>query len=142
MNRPMDEDPAYVGNAHRPFVPTGPGLENLGLVAGVSLDRLQDRKQLLTHLDTIRREVDYRGALAGMDAYTVRALDMVASSKTRAAFDIESGTGRGPREIWQGERGLFAGTAIGRGRHLGRHARCGRLGYAWQQLQRHAHDAA
>ncbi len=88
MNRPMDEDPAYAGNAHRPFVPTGPGLENLGLVAGVSLDRLQDRKQLLTHLDTIRREVDYRGALAGVDAYTVRALDMVASNKTRAAFDI------------------------------------------------------
>ena len=88
MNRPTDEDPAYAGTAHRPFVPTGPGLENLGLVAGVSLDRLSDRKQLLSHLDTIRRDIDYRGALAGLDAYTVRALDMVASSKTREAFDI------------------------------------------------------
>jgi hypothetical protein len=88
MNRPMDEDPAYAGTAHRPFVPTGPGLENLGLVSGVSLDRLQDRKHLLSHLDTIRRDIDYRGALAGIDAYTVRALDMVASTKTREAFDI------------------------------------------------------
>ncbi len=88
MNRSADEDPAYVGTAHRPFVPTGPGLENLGLVAGVSLDRLADRKQLLSSLDTIRRDIDYRGALAGLDAYTVRALDMVASSKTREAFDI------------------------------------------------------
>src|SRR5882724_7339414 len=26
MNQPLSEDPAYVGNAHRPFVPTGPGL--------------------------------------------------------------------------------------------------------------------
>ncbi len=88
MNQPLSEDPAYCGTAHRPFVPTGPGLENLGLVAGVSLDRLAGRKQLLTHLDTIRRDIDYRGALAGVDAYTVRALDMVASTKTREAFDV------------------------------------------------------
>ncbi len=88
MNQPLSEDPAYCGTAHRPFVPSGPGLENLGLVAGVSLDRLQDRKQLLGGLDTIRRDIDYRGALAGLDAYTVRALDMVASTKTREAFDI------------------------------------------------------
>lgn len=89
MNQPLSENPAYCGNAHRPFVPTGPGLENLGLVAGVSHDRLADRKRLLGGLDTIRREIDYRGALVGVDAYTVRALDMVASSKTRQAFDIE-----------------------------------------------------
>jgi hypothetical protein len=88
MNQPLSEDPAYCGTAHRPFVPTGPGLENLGLVAGVTLDRLSNRKDLLGHLDTIRRDIDYRGALAGLDAYTVRALDMVASSKTRDAFDI------------------------------------------------------
>ena len=88
MNQPLSEDPAYCGTAHRPFVPTGPGLENLGLVAGVSLDRLAGRKQLLTHLDTIRRDIDYRGALAGVDAYTVRALDMVASTKMREAFDV------------------------------------------------------
>jgi hypothetical protein len=88
MNQPLSEDPAYCGTAHRPFVPTGPGLENLGLVSGVSLDRLQNRKQLLGGLDTIRRDIDYRGALAGLDAYTVRALDMVASTGTREAFDI------------------------------------------------------
>jgi hypothetical protein len=88
MNQPLSEDPAYCGPAHRPFVPTGPGLENLGLVSGVSLDRLQGRKQLLGGLDTIRRDIDYRGALAGLDAYTVRALDMVASTGTREAFDI------------------------------------------------------
>ena len=88
MNQPLSEDPAYCGSAHRPFVPTGPGLENLGLVSGVSLDRLNDRKSLLSHLDSIRRDIDYRGALAGVDAYTTRALDMVASTKTREAFDI------------------------------------------------------
>jgi hypothetical protein len=89
MNHPLSEDPEYCGTAHRPFVPTGPGLENLGLAAGVSLDRLQDRRHLLAGLDTIRREIDYRGALAGVDGYTLRALDMVSSTKAREAFDIE-----------------------------------------------------
>ncbi len=89
MNRPMDEDPEYVGTPHRPFVPTGPGLENLSLVAGVNSDRLTNRKELLHSLDTIRREVDYGGALAGVDAFTTRALDMVTSTKAREAFDIE-----------------------------------------------------
>jgi hypothetical protein len=88
MSHTLSEDPAYCGTAHRAFAPTGPGLENLSLASGVSLDRLQDRKALLAHLDTIRREVDYRGAFAGIDAYTARAFDMVASSKTREAFDI------------------------------------------------------
>ncbi len=89
MNQPLSENPAYCGTAHRPFVPQGPGLDDLSLAAGISLDRLRDRKQLLGSLDTIRRDVDYRGALAGLDTYTVRALDMVASSKSREAFDIE-----------------------------------------------------
>ena len=89
MNQPLSENPAYCGTAHRPFVPQGPGLSDLSLAAGVSLDRLKDRQQLLGSLDTIRREVDYRGALAGIDAYTARALDMVASSKSREAFDLD-----------------------------------------------------
>ncbi|HVU90226.1 MAG TPA: DUF1501 domain-containing protein [Pirellulales bacterium] len=89
MNQPLSENPAYCGTAHRPFVPSGPGLEDLSLTAGISVDRLRDRKQLLGSLDTIRREVDYRGALEGLDGYTVRALDMVASNKSREAFDLE-----------------------------------------------------
>ncbi len=89
------EDPVYTGTAHRPFVPSGPGLENLGLVSGVSLDRLHNRKELLGHLDTIRREVDYGGSLAGVDAFTARALDMVTSKDAREAFDVE----KEPREV-------------------------------------------
>ncbi len=89
MNQPLSENPAYCGTAHRPFVPNGPGLEDLSLTQGITIDRLAGRKQLLDGLDTIRREVDYRGALAGLDAYTVRALDMVASAKSREAFDLD-----------------------------------------------------
>jgi len=84
-----DEDPAYTGVAHRPFTPSGPGLDNLGLVSGVNLDRLQNRKELLNGLDTIRREVDYGGALAGIDSFNARALEMVTTKQARDAFDID-----------------------------------------------------
>jgi hypothetical protein len=119
MNQPLSEDPAYCGTAHRPFVPTGPGLENLGLVSGVSLDRLNDRKALLAHLDTIRRDIDYRGALAGLDAYTVRALDMVASTRTREAFDIghepvavREKYGQGNEDFLRARRLVEAGISV------------------------------
>ena len=83
------EDHAYTGSMNRPFVPSGPGLENLSLVGGVSLDRLQDRTALLHNLDNIRKEVDFGEALAGLDGFTTRAIDMVASKAARDAFDIE-----------------------------------------------------
>ncbi|HTM53576.1 MAG TPA: DUF1501 domain-containing protein [Pirellulales bacterium] len=119
MNQPLSEDPAYCGPAHRPFVPTGPGLENLGLSSGMTLDRLDGRKHLLTGLDRIRRDADYRGALAGVDAYTLRALDMVASSKTRAAFDIEQESpamrekyGRANQDFLRARRLVEAGISV------------------------------
>jgi len=80
-------EPAYLGMAHRPFVPSGPGLANLGLTNGMTLDRLDDRKALLTALDTLRRDLDDKGGMAGMDAYTARALAMISSPQTRDAFD-------------------------------------------------------
>jgi hypothetical protein len=82
------EDPAYLGLAHRPFHPSGPGLENLALTKGMTLDRLGDRKQLLHAFDGLRREADGRGQLPGLDAFTARALEMIASPRTRDAFDV------------------------------------------------------
>jgi hypothetical protein len=88
MNRPMDEDPEYCGAAHRPFLPSGPGMQDLTLVSGVGKDRLEDRKTLLNTFDSLRRDVDAKGSMAGMDAFTARALDMITSPKTRQAFDV------------------------------------------------------
>ncbi len=141
MNQPLSENPAYCGTAHRPFVPQGPGLDDLSLTAGISLDRLRDRKQLLGSLDTIRRDVDYRGALAGLDTYTVRALDMVASSKSREAFDLEKESAE-VREKYGKANEDFLRPAIGRGRHLGRYAGRRWLGHAQQQFQGTAQPAA
>lgn len=89
MNAMRDEDPSYCGSSHKYFNPSGPGLDNLGLVSGVTMDRLQDRKSLLQSLDNIRREVDYAGQLEGVDTFKARALDMVSTSEARAAFDVD-----------------------------------------------------
>ncbi len=82
-------EPAYLGAAHRPFTPDGPGLENLGLPSGLSLDRLEHRKELLRSLDAFRRNVDDQaGNLAGVDAYTKQALDIITSRRAVEAFDV------------------------------------------------------
>jgi hypothetical protein len=98
------EEPSYVGASHRPFVPyeagplvntqvnyTGPGagsVKNLEPTLGVTHDRLLNRSSLLQNLDTLRRDVDARGEMAGMDAFSLRALDMVSSARVREAFDL------------------------------------------------------
>lgn len=81
-------DPAYLGMAHRPFTPTGPGRANLGLAKDITLERLADRRALLGSFDTLRRDLDARGSLAGMDAHTARALEMITSDRARNAFDL------------------------------------------------------
>jgi hypothetical protein len=83
--RRAEEDPAYLGPAHRPY--TGRG-DNLGLVKGVTLERLQDRKALLGSLDQLRRDLDSKGDMAGMDDFTKQALELIGSRKARDAFDL------------------------------------------------------
>jgi Protein of unknown function (DUF1501) len=83
-----NEGPTYLGPAHRPFVPKSEGLANLSLAKGVSADTLHDRKALLKQLDTLNRDRDASGGMAGMDEYAKRALEMVASPKAREAFDL------------------------------------------------------
>ncbi len=83
-----NESPAYTGSAHRPFVPKAEGLANLSLAKGISRDRLGDRRELLKAFDTLRREVDYNGAMPAVDAYTQQALEMITSTRVREAFDL------------------------------------------------------
>lgn len=82
-----NEGPVYLGPAHRPFVPKAEGLENLSLTKGVSLERLADRRQLLRAFDTFSRTAEH-ASMAGIDAFTQRALEMVTSSTARDAFDL------------------------------------------------------
>jgi hypothetical protein len=87
-------EPGYLGVAHRAFTPGGPGLANLSLAGGVNTERNQDRQSLLQQFDDARRDIDASGTMSGMDSFTQRAFDMVASGATRRALDL---TGEDPR---------------------------------------------
>jgi hypothetical protein len=81
--------PGYLGTAHRAFsARQGVGLDNLGLHKEIGLDRLEDRKSLLQSFDTLRRDLDSKGELDGMDSFTAKAFEMISSPKAREAFDV------------------------------------------------------
>lgn len=80
--------PAYLGMAHKAFMP-GSKMETLALPRGVTLDRLHARETLLRSFDHLRRDMDHGpGNIAGMDAFTAQALEMITSPRARDAFDI------------------------------------------------------
>jgi hypothetical protein len=79
---------AYLGNVHRPFSP-GKELQSLALARGVTLETLNERKDLLRAFDTLNRDLDGRhGELQAKDAFTTQALEMITSSRAREAFDL------------------------------------------------------
>jgi hypothetical protein len=81
-------EPGFLGVAHRPFTPSGEGVRNLRLAGGVDMTRMDDRKSLLSSFDQLRRDIDASGTMKGIDSFTSRAFDMVASGAVRKALDL------------------------------------------------------
>src|SRR5262245_31198040 len=80
--------PGFLGVAHQAYQP-GSRAGSLGLSQGMTLDRLGDRRKLLRSFDGLRRDLDdARRSMAGMDAFTAQAMEMIATNKARDAFDI------------------------------------------------------
>jgi hypothetical protein len=84
----------FLGSAYQPFRPNGKGMEDLTL-NGITLERLSDRRTLLTSLDQLKRNADAKGQLQGVDAFTEVAFGVLTSSKLADALDIS----REPAEI-------------------------------------------
>lgn len=82
------EEPGYAGLAYRSFRPTREGMDDFTLHRSVTLDRLDDRKQLRNSFDQLRREADNSGEFAAMDTFTQQAFQMVTSNAVREAFDL------------------------------------------------------
>ena len=80
--------PGFLGVGHAPFKPSGAGKEDM-VLDGLSLDRLDDRKRLLTSFDQFRRDVDGSGLIDGLDSFTQQAFGMLTSSKVLEALDLE-----------------------------------------------------
>ena len=79
--------PGYLGTPHAAFRPNGAGMEDLTL-NGITLDRLEDRKALLTSFDNFRRDADSSGIVEGLDAFNQQAFNVLTSSKLVEALDI------------------------------------------------------
>ena len=81
--------PGFLGVANAPFQPNkGAGKDDM-VLNGMTLDRLADRKRLLTCFDQFRRDVDASGMMEGLDAFNEQAFGILTSSKLLEALDIE-----------------------------------------------------
>ncbi|QJW92621.1 DUF1501 domain-containing protein [Frigoriglobus tundricola] len=82
-----------LGVQHDPFVtgdPNAPNFQvrNLNLAAGLTLEKLDDRKELLNHFDRQRAHLDTHPTARAMDRFSREAFEFVAGPTARKAFDI------------------------------------------------------
>ncbi|MCA9047251.1 MAG: DUF1501 domain-containing protein, partial [Planctomycetaceae bacterium] len=77
----------FLGAAFQAFRPNGNGMDDLTL-NGITLDRLSDRRQLLTSLDDMKRSANASGMMTGMDAFTQAAFGVLTSNGLADALDI------------------------------------------------------
>jgi len=63
-------------------------LPELSLPAGISADRLADRRELQQVINKQSKLLDYASAAQGLDSYYETALSMLNSTKVREAFDL------------------------------------------------------
>jgi hypothetical protein len=94
------DGPAYLGTAYSPFDPSGQARRNMDIT--VEEHRIGDRRNLLTSLDTINRQVDSSGIMDGLDGFERQAFNLVLGQSAQA-FDIN---GEDPKTVERYGRGL------------------------------------
>jgi hypothetical protein len=84
----------FLGHRYNPFQvgsdPHAPSfrVENLNLANGLTLPRLEDRRSLLQHFDTVRAALDSHPDTQAMDRFNQEAYQFVTGPAARDAFDI------------------------------------------------------
>ena len=85
---------AYLGASYEPFVVSGdlnaPNFQppNIGLADAQRVERLQQRISLRKSFDRLRRDVDRLGEMQALDAFESQAWNVLTSSETQRAFDL------------------------------------------------------
>ncbi len=86
---------AYLGASFNPFAPDSDpnqdsfAVRNLKLPGQVPVARLDRRRVLLEELDHLRRDIDNKGDLIGLDKFYRDAIEMVTNDKAQLAFSIQ-----------------------------------------------------
>ncbi|MFO0914437.1 MAG: DUF1501 domain-containing protein [Pirellulales bacterium] len=86
---------AYLGAEFNPFSPDsdpnqdGFQVRNLKLPGRVATERLGRRRELLNQLDDVRRDIDSKGDMQGLDKFYRDAMEMVTNDKAQRAFKIQ-----------------------------------------------------
>ena len=89
QHRPYnDAGPGFLGAGLRSFRPEGNGKDDM-VLRGVTLDRLADRKSLLTSFDRFRGDLDASGVMEGLDSFKEQAFGVLTSSKLLEALDFQ-----------------------------------------------------
>ncbi len=83
-----------IGAQHNPFAPGGDpnaanfAVTNFNIGQGLSLQRLEDRRSLNHHFDTVRKALDQNPSAEAMDKFAREAFEFVSGPAARRAFDI------------------------------------------------------
>ncbi|MCH2126760.1 MAG: DUF1501 domain-containing protein [Pirellulaceae bacterium] len=80
--------PGYLGPAHAGFEVNAVDRQNITL-QGISIDRLADRKRLLSRFDQFRRQADGDGIMEQMDSANRQAINLMTSPRLADALDLE-----------------------------------------------------
>lgn len=81
-------DPGYLGPSYAAYKPDGEGRKNLSLQREMTEERLDNRTNLLSTLDRLRRDMDRTGKMDAMDTYTQKAAEVVTSGTLADALDV------------------------------------------------------
>ena len=113
---------AYLGGGLNPFIVNsdpndrGFGVKNLLRPTDLSLERLEDRRNLVKEFDRVRAGAD--AAQSDLDAHNQAAFDLLTSKRVRDAFDIGSEPDRLRDEYGRhtfGQSALLARRLVERG---------------------------
>ena len=80
--------PGFMGKTYAGYRPDGEARQNLRLGGTMTLERLENRQELLTSLDGLRRDADSSGMMHSMDSFTQRAVNLVTSGELARALDM------------------------------------------------------
>lgn len=80
--------PGFLGPVYQAYCPDEIGLSNLKRNTAINLDRLNNRKELLSRLDGLRRNVDNSNMFDALDKFTQNAFDLISSEKMAKALDL------------------------------------------------------